>query len=864
VNTAALALGTPVDTNTNVLNLQQAATGALMGAAHAFAPSKLPEGEKLSDDKRAGVTPKGLYHYIDANGQEVYSKNPAPEGARPYMHSGSIADSLPQFIDPATQVGGSEWLKEQARHLLGSDLVDVREKTKLNQYIQAGGVGAAMAATGNEGSLPRALAAGASAGVAQQGAADAGFSPGAQAVIGFLAGHAAGTVGAGKGAKGAVEPTVEPEAPPPTEYPEKLLATPDTALDEQGAAKPPVQPVAEPPAAKTAPAASETAPKAAPSAETPAIAHEVDSTGEHTYKTQDGKGALTAQETDIPSGPAVQIKRSDVEAEARGKGIGTALYQKAADDALAAGKRLVSDVSVSPAAAEVYSKLRKAGYGVIRNPSDVNLDTDNLVSRDPRTPVFEVTSAPKAEATAPEPVVAPPTPPRTPPASLFGGAAQEGKTQAAATPADKQARVDTFRRIGLNETRGSAITGDTRQAGTEYQTSLLKNPAGNRLAEVIDNEQNAVREHAQGLITASGGSEGLAQPDVYARGNVMAAPVDAYHEHLEQAMQAVYAAATERARGLPIQHPALQELMTKNRAQFLGTVEGKQLLEGVTERMKELGLFRGEGNDTTTFNPATVEQSERLRQFLNDQWSPRTARLIGQLRSALDDDVAKAAGDDIYRDARAIRTLQAKTLEEPKGVSKLLLPTQANRLGINRSVDAEAVPSYITKLPYDQFRQYISVLKQASTASPELKAQAVNALNETRAQFANEYFAAGNSTKGMWNPKAANAYLRKNEANMRYVYSPEEMSRFLDNDNAGRWLSMDRRYPGAAVQGHNLAVTGALKAADMAGTVVGAHAGGIAGAAAGHMLGKGAAKLADKAQQNNAEKLVTDLNTWKP
>ena len=867
VNATAAVLGTPVDAASNVLNLGTAASGAIQGATHeAFGEEKIPDGEKLSDDKRAGVTPGGIYHYRDKDGNEIFSKKPPPEGATPFTHKDSQLD-LPQTSDPDTAVGGSGWIKDQARNLMGSDLVDIKEKTALNQYIQSAGTGAAIAATGNEGglaTLPRAVAAGATAGAVQQGAANQGFDPGVQAAAGLLAGHVAGSAGAAK-AVPSKAPVAKVEPPPVGDYAERLLSTPDNPPEALGA----------PQASAGGPSAPEPAPAPqapAPAAKTPLkLTHETDAdTGEHTYKTADGKGSLTAQETDIPSGPAVQVKRSDVDADARGKGVGTDMYRQAADDALADGKRLVSDVSVSPSAAEVYSKLRKEGYGVVRNPSDVNMDTDNLVSRDPRTPVFEITSAPKAKAEAAPPpeapaaAEAPPAPPKQPPLSMFGGAAQGGKTAAAPTSADQQARVDTFKRLGLNEVRGSAINGDTRQAGTEYQTSQLKNnPAGDRLSNVIDAERDAVRSHAQGLITASGGTEGLAQPDAHARGNTMAAPIDAYHQHLEDAMQNAYEAAKVRAAGNPIQHPALQDLMTNNRAQFLGTVEGKQLLEGVTERMKELGLYKGSGNDASTFNPATVEQSERLRQFLNDQWTPRTGRLIGQLKGALDDDVTKAAGSDIYSDARAIRTLQSKTLEEPEGVAKLLLPKQANRLGVNRNVDAENVPSYVTKLPYDQFRQYVSTLKQASTASPALKAQSLNALNETRAQFANEYYAAGNA-KDMWNQQAANKYLQKNEANMRYVYSPEEMSRFLDNDNAGRWLAMDRRYPGAAAQGHNLMVTGALKAIEHGGSI----AGGVVGHIPGMIVGKGAEfaakKLAGSSAAAGAEKLVTNLNEWKP
>ena len=67
---------------------------------------------------------------------------------------------------------------------------------------------------------------------------------------------------------------------------------------------------------------------------------------------------------------------------------------------------------------------------------------------------------------------------------------------------------------------------------------------------------------------------------------------------------------------------------------------------------------------------ATVQQAERLKQYLGDQWSPRTSRLIGQLKGAIDDDVTKAAGSDIYANARATRSLQAKLLDDPTGIAQ--------------------------------------------------------------------------------------------------------------------------------------------------------------------------------------------------
>lgn len=444
--------------------------------------------------------------------------------------------------------------------------------------------------------------------------------------------------------------------------------------------------------------------------------------------------------------------------------------------------------------------------------------------------------------------------------SMFEGGAKEGQSQAAKTPAQQQQRVDTFKHIGLNEVRNSAISGDTRAAGTEFQTSKLKNEAGERLAGLIDDEREAVRKHAQQLVSDSGGSAGLGSTELYSRGSKMEAPINAWGQHLEDEMKQAYDIARERAKGKPFVLDTLGHTLANEKAQFLSTVEGKQLYEGVMARAKELGLT----GPNETFNPSTVDQAERFRQYLNDAWSPRVGRLVGQLKSNLDRDVMKSAGEDLFERGRNIRTLIAKTLEEPEAVSQLMHTKEANKLGVNRSVPQEDVPSFITKQPFDQFRQYISVLKQAAGANvPALRTKALTAMNETRAQFANEYFAAGDNLKGMWNQKAANKYLKDNEMSMRYVFTPEEMQEYKQNDDAGRWLSMDRSYPGAEAQKQNLLARNAGKVGTLA-EAAGAHLGAVPGYVAGHLVGKAAEKAASYMTGKQAEKLITPLDKWKP
>lgn len=424
---------------------------------------------------------------------------------------------------------------------------------------------------------------------------------------------------------------------------------------------------------------------------------------------------------------------------------------------------------------------------------------------------------------------------------------KEGGSRAALPAKDQETRAQVLRDVGLTETRHSAVTGDTKETGTDFQTSKLTNGAGNRMSDVLRNERETLRDYADGLIHQSGGSTGMDQATRHTRGERITAPIEALDKALEVETKKHYQIADQRAAGSPIELNAVHNLMQNERAAFLGTVEGKQLFEGVQARMDELGLAPGK--------PGTVAQAERLRQYLNDNWSPRTSRLIGALKDHLDADVTKAAGADIYASGRQVRALRATHLEDPKGVSKLLAPD--DRLGINRQVGHEDVGHYVARLGADQFGQVVNVLKRAGKDSA-IAPKAATALNEIRAHFASELKDRGDSTQGMWNAKAVNKYLQDNNANMSQVFTPDEMRRFKTLNDAGNILKMDRTYPGAAAQGHTFVQKGL--------TVVGKHAEGagallghIPGAIVGATVGKGVEKLTDKSALANVEKRIRGL-----
>jgi hypothetical protein len=411
----------------------------------------------------------------------------------------------------------------------------------------------------------------------------------------------------------------------------------------------------------------------------------------------------------------------------------------------------------------------------------------------------------------------------------------------AAPTAEEAAREQTLRDAGFagKDVRISALTGDTSAAGTDFQTSKVNNAPGEVLNTAIQGERTGLQDFAGQLRDMSGGTSGLTAADLYNRGQAIAAPIEQLSDHFDSAIDSAYKAANAKAGGVPIDMPTTSDFLTNQKAEFLGTVEGKQLSEGVQARMRDLGLMDQSGN----VQSGTVQQAERLKQYLNNQWTPRTSSLIGQLKGAIDEDVTRAAGSDIYQQARQTRALRATLLDDPTGIAKLAAPD--DRLGINRAVPLEKIPDYVTSLPQDQFSHIVNTLRNVP---PEIQPAAANALNEIRAHFANQVEAKGNSTQGMWNARGVDDYLRANGARMAHVFSPEELRQFKTLQDAGNILKMDRTYPGAEAQRYNLAARGVNlvgKGVHAASTAVGAHAG-PAGALAGHLLGSVAAGPAEK------------------
>ena len=181
--------------------------------------------------------------------------------------------------------------------------------------------------------------------------------------------------------------------------------------------------------------------------------------------------------------------------------------------------------------------------------------------------------------------------------------------------------------------------------------------------------------------------------------------------------------------------------------------------------------------------------------------------------------------------------------------------------GINRAVAVEKIADNVAGMPVDQFVHVVGTLKNLP---PEMQAQGAAALGEIKAQFANKIHEIGSKQAGQWAAKNVTTYLQNNAARMAEVFTPQEIAKFRNLNDAGHIVAKDQSYPGAAVQGHNLLTHGVMAGLQGGGAAAGSLLGPV-GAAAGGLAGRVAAgAVGDAASLRAVKKRMTKLSELAP
>jgi hypothetical protein len=428
-------------------------------------------------------------------------------------------------------------------------------------------------------------------------------------------------------------------------------------------------------------------------------------------------------------------------------------------------------------------------------------------------------------------------------------------------PLPEQARRQrVLNEIGLTKDvpyrRNNVLRGDPMGSGTDAQIAKFDTPEGRYMKGLFENERGKLTEYSEGTIEQTGGRAGNTQSDTIARGESVISPLEKLSEQFDKKRRELYTTADERAGGAPVSLKGFQDVLGDDSVMTTNP-DRVGLRSGVTAYLKKLGAIGEDGS--VNLSP---KKAESVRKYLNQEWSPKNSGAVRQLKAAIDEDVSKAAGEDVYKEARASKTEQARTLEEPKGIAELL--DASGPEGMNRKVASDNVMTKLETMPPEQFRHVMDVLRGMKGGA--LEGAGKEAVANVQAHFAQRVHDLGTSQVVQWNGKAVNQYLRNNSEQLKIAFedNPEGLRRLQTANEAGKILRYDASYPGAAAQATNVMRSGTLAPyAQHAATWIGGALGGFfgggplgagAGAAIGERVGgKAAAKLSERAARKAVE-----------
>lgn len=382
-------------------------------------------------------------------------------------------------------------------------------------------------------------------------------------------------------------------------------------------------------------------------------------------------------------------------------------------------------------------------------------------------------------------------------------------------------RAQVLKDVGFEQGREAAIQGNNRARAVEYQMGKFDEPAGQAAAKQFSDEQATLANYTQGLIKDVGGTVGMDQGSLYARGQAIVRPIQALQDWFDTQARGLYSAADVKAQGQPV---SLGDFGGALKDQSFWTNSDRvHLKDAAISYAKKAGMQVGEDGSIN----GTALQAETVRKWLNQERTHANGTFVDALKESLDGDVGKAAGGPIYDQARALWSLRQRTLADPKGISALL-----DEEGTNRKIPFDRVPDKLAKMDQDQFAHIVGTLRDLP---PEIQPVGQAALGEIKAQFLNRMLEDATSTRGgnarsFWNGTAVKNVLSENSGKLSTLLDDGEMQKVDTLRKAGDILSFDPSYPGAAAQAQN-----AVKSGLMSNLVGNAITG--AGAAGGAMLG---------------------------
>ena len=405
------------------------------------------------------------------------------------------------------------------------------------------------------------------------------------------------------------------------------------------------------------------------------------------------------------------------------------------------------------------------------------------------------------------------------------------------------------------------ITGNENTIRNEYTlaNSSERTPKGDILKQEIANEQQALPRFAENIVKNTGADLNLLDNEsrAYRVRNALDSQEGLYKD-IESAKSQIYKEAFEKVGDNPVEASTIENLL--NNKQFQAELKLKKLTDFTGGAKELLDLHKTQGFEGTL--PNSIAGLEKLRQSLNASWTPENSYAIRRATRAIDEDIAKAGGDNTLAKARALHQAE-KNLFGSKGIKDLLTETDAN--GIQTGIPNEKLMQKLNIMPNDQWKHIYDTLGKAANGevvgvavSPEVREAARAAQAEMKGAIAREIFEAGGAKAGEWNANSVNKIANARMAKIKHAFSPEEIRDIYTLNYGGYLMPAKSPYEGAGLQAQRLSkLTDKLPwIGKVAGAATGIPFAESAGTWAG---GKGSSFFEGRGQRKEARKLEREL-----
>jgi hypothetical protein len=288
--------------------------------------------------------------------------------------------------------------------------------------------------------------------------------------------------------------------------------------------------------------------------------------------------------------------------------------------------------------------------------------------------------------------------------------------------AEQSTRAGIVREV-LNDSKEDAgirtgvLTGNEQTLRSEYQAAKNPNqtPADILMSNQIAAEQRALPKFAQKRVEATGADPTLTND--YQRGETINGAFygeGGLKDYLDQQKSKVYQAALEKngANQIPID---TTDAMFKD-PQFAA---GSKLLKhesvvGGAQDLLNLAKTVGFKDPITgvQYAPGTVAAYHAVTKALNRGWTPENSVTIGKINGAINEDIAKSGGADLYQLGSKIHRLDKGLLSDSAGIKDVFGEVDPN--GIQTGKDFDNIPKTLNNMPLDQWRHIHDTLDTLS------------------------------------------------------------------------------------------------------------------------------------------------------